>query len=117
MMMKIATAAAILSAGFLAGCQPTSITAQICADAPLVQASGLQLNAKQQIALQSVLQSCAATSGGTSFANANVASALIADALLLQTSGLLSDVHIKALAPEKQESMQALKLRWEEAKP
>jgi len=91
----------------------TSVTAAICADAATLSTSTVALNKNQTLALNGIVNTCASTAGGTVFNNATVALALINDALLLQQSGLLSDVHIKAEAPDIQVLLRRIKLHWE----
>jgi hypothetical protein len=104
-----------LAALGLAGCNTstTAITAAICTDATTLQGSSLQLNKNATLALNGILTTCASTAGGTSFSNATLALAIIQDAILLQGSGLLSDVHITAEAPKNREMLQRMKLKWE----
>jgi len=105
----------ILFAFALAGCNTanTSVTAAICTDANTLANSTVALNKNQMLALSGIVSTCSATGGGTVFNNATVALGLINDALLLQQSGLLSDVHIKAEAPDAQGVLRKIKLRWE----
>lgn len=89
----------------LAGCDTsgvTPITAAICMDAPAVQASGLALNSNEKLALNGIISTCNATQGGTVFSNTTLVAALINDAILLQQSGLLQDVHLTAEVPASQ---------------
>ena len=102
---------AVAGAVALVGCD-TSITAAICTDATTVSTSGLALNANQKLALSGIMSSCASTNGGTTFSNSTVALAIIQDAILLQSSGLLSNVHITALAPEQQQTLRRIKGHW-----
>ncbi len=99
----------------LAGCNTssTAVTAAACVDAATLQASNVKLNASQTLALNGMISSCASTAGGTVFNNATVALAIIQDAILLQGSGLLSNVHITAEAPAEQRVLERIKLHWE----
>jgi hypothetical protein len=113
--MKIAYLApvALALAAASAGCTTSNtVTAAICSDASALQASSVKLNGVQTTALQGIVTTCAATAGGTSFTNATLAVALINDAILLQSSGLLSDIHITAQAPEGQRVLERIKLHW-----
>ena len=92
----------------------TTVTSAICTDIGAVQASGLSLNKNQQLALTGLVQSCAATAGGTQFNNATLVAAMINDAILLQSSGLLTNVKLKALAPEQAQKLQSLKVKWQD---
>lgn len=97
----------------LSGCDSTSqvaITSAICADASTLQASGLALNKPQTTALQAIVTACASTAGGTAFNNATVALAIIQDAILLQSSGMLKDIHITALAPAQKLAVKKIDL-------
>ena len=99
----------------LCGCDSTSqtaITSAICADASTLQGSDLKLNKPQATALQGIVTACASTAGGTTFNNATVALAIIQDAILLQSSGLLSNVHITAQAPDAQLALRKIKAEW-----
>ena len=80
----------------------TPITAAICTDLTAVQSSGLALNSNEQLALKGLISSCAATQGGTVFSNTTIVAAMINDAILLQSSGLLSDIHLTAEVPASQ---------------
>jgi hypothetical protein len=103
-----------LAAVPLSGCNaPSTVTAGICTDASTLQASNVKLNANQTLALNGIISSCASTAGGTVFNNATVALAIIQDAILLQASGLLSNVHITAEAPAEQRVLEQIKLHWE----
>ena len=99
----------------LAGCNSsnTAVTAAICADAATLQASTVALNKNQQTALQGIVTTCASTAGGTVFNNTTLAIALINDAILLQSSGLLSNVHITAEAPEAQQTLRQIRAHWQ----
>jgi hypothetical protein len=107
----------LIGAGMLAlasaGCNSTSITSAICADATTLQSSGVALNANQTLFVNGIISSCNSTAGGTTFNNVTVALAIIQDAILLQGSGLLSDIHITAEAPEAQKVLRKIKLHWE----
>ena len=112
-------ALATLSALPLVGCDSTSqtaITSAICTDASTLQASGLKLNAPQTTALQGIVTACASTAGGTSFNNATIALAIIQDAILLQSSGMLKDIHITALAPAQKLAVKKIDLDYAKAK-
>lgn len=103
--MIAATALAAVAAA-LTGCDSSSqvaITSAICTDAATLQSSGLALNKNESTALQGVITSCNSTAGGTQFNNATIALAIINDAILLQSSGLLKDIHITAevTAPQR----------------
>ena len=116
-MNKLALSAALMAGLGLAGCNTsavTPVTAAICSDLTAVQASTLALNANETTALNAAISACNSTSGGTVFSNATVAAALINDAIILQASGLLSDVHITAEAPVDQAKL--IKLRLDAAK-
>lgn len=97
----------------LCGCdfsQAEPVTAGICTDAATLKSSTIALNAPQTTALNGVLTTCASTAGGTTFTNSTIALALINDAILLQSSGLLSDVHITAQAPADQKVLRKIRL-------
>jgi hypothetical protein len=89
----------------------TVVTSAICIDASALQGA-VALNSNQQAVLTGIIATCAATNGGTRFANDTIVKALIADALLLQQSGLLSAVHIKAEAPDAQMTLRKIKAHW-----
>jgi hypothetical protein len=113
MKLLILTALAAVSAAALTGCDATSntaITAAICTDAATLQASTIALNKPETTALNGVISTCASTAGGTVFNNGTIALALINDAILLQSSGLLSDVHITAQVPADQKVLRHIKL-------
>ena len=112
-MKKVLFALPLLA--LLGGCNSssTAITAAICTDAVTLQQSSVALNANEKTALQGIVNGCNATSGGTVFNNATVAVAIINDAILLQGSGLLSDIHITAQAPEQQLVLRKIKQHWE----
>lgn len=100
----------LMAAGaLLTGCD-TSVTAGICSDASALQASGVALNAAETTGLTGIVTSCASTAGGTVFNNLSVANAIIADAIILQKSGLLADVHITAQVPADQKVLKKIKL-------
>ncbi len=96
----------------LAGCD-TTYTAMMCTDAAALQASQVKLNAPQTTALNGIVQACAATNGGTVMTNATMVNAIAINAVLLQGSGLLSNVHIRAQAPEDQRVLERVKLHWD----
>lgn len=102
----------------LAGCNSTStatltsITSAVCTDAATLQQSAVKLNSNQTLALNGIISSCNATAGGTAFNNATVALAIINDAILLQGSGLLSNIHITAEAPPQQLILRKIKQHW-----
>lgn len=107
--VTIAAVALLGVAATLSGCD-TSITAGICSDASALQASGVALNAAETTGLTGIVTSCASTAGGTVFNNLSVANAIIADAIILQKSGLLADVHITAQVPADQKVLKKIKL-------
>jgi hypothetical protein len=113
-MKSLPTIFALAAAIGLGACNAssTAVTAAICTDAAALQSSGVKLNSNQTLALNGIVQSCAATAGGTSFSNGSVALAIIQDAILLQGSGLLSDVHITAQVPADQAVLREIKLHW-----
>lgn len=120
-MFKIGMIVAALAVGgaTLTGCDSTSqtaITSAICTDAATLQASGFALNKTQTTGLQGILTACAATAGGTSFNNATVALAIIQDAILLQSSGLLKDIHITAQAPEQKLAVKKIDMDYAKLK-
>ena len=113
MKISVSIALAAVAAAALAGCDNTSqvaITSAICADAATLQASSIALNKSEQTGLQGVITGCNATAGGTQFSNATVALAIINDAILLQSSGLLKDIHITALAPAQKLAVKKIDL-------
>ena len=115
MRMKLLALAAlpVLAALPLVGCDTTSqtaITSAICTDAVTLKGSTIALNSTETTALNGVLTTCTATAGGTTFTNSTLALAIINDAILLQSSGLLSDVHITAQAPADQRVLKKIKL-------
>ena len=114
----LAIAALAVGAATLTGCDTsqTAITSAICTDALTLQQSGLALNKTEQTGLQGIITSCNATAGGTVFNNATIALAIINDAILLQSSGLLKDVHITALAPAQKLAVKKLDLDYAKAK-
>ena len=115
----LAIAALAVGAASLTGCDSTSqvaITSAICTDATTLQGSGLALNKNEQTGLQGIITSCNATAGGTSFNNATIALAIINDAILLQSSGLLKDVHITALAPAQKLAVKKIDMDFAKAK-
>jgi hypothetical protein len=75
-----------------------------------LQASGPALNKTETTALKGVVTTCANTAGGTVFNNATGALALINAAILLQSSGLLKDIHITALAPAQKLAVKKIDL-------
>ncbi len=99
----------------LVGCNAsqTAVTAAICTDVATLQSSTLKLNTNETTALNAVMSTCASTAGGTTFNNATVALALINDAILLQSSGLFSNVHITAQAPEQRQALIEMRQKWE----
>ena len=111
--------AALASALALAGCNNSSglasVTSAICADAAVVQSSTLELNKSQKLALNGIIASCATTAGGTSFSQASVALTIINDAIMLQSSGLLTNVKLKAMAPDQALKMERIQDKWEAA--
>ena len=116
--LGLAIAALAVGAATLTGCDTsqTAITSAICTDALTLQQSGLALNKTEQTGLQGIITSCNATAGGTVFNNATVALAIINDAILLQSSGLLKDVHITALAPAQKLAVKKLDLDYAKAR-
>ncbi len=113
--MKLALLCVAALCTALCGCNTsqTAITAAICADANTLQSSSLNLNQNETTALNGVISTCNNTAGGTSFNNATLALALINDAILLQSSGLFSEIHITAQAPEQQVVLEKMKFKWE----
>ena len=115
-MIKLLIPALAVAALPLAGCNITSnatataITAGICADAGTLQASSVALNKNESTALQGIMNACSSTAGGTVFNKLSVANAIIADAILLQSSGLLKDVHITAQVPADQAVLKKIKM-------
>ena len=99
----------------LAGCNAdvSSVTSAICADAAAVQASPLKLNANEALALKGIITDCAITAQGTSFGQANLATTIIVNAVQLQSSGLLTSVKLKALAPAERDSLTRIRMKWE----
>lgn len=97
----------------LSGCNVTvtSVTASICVDAVALKASSIPLNSNETTALNGILATCAATAGGTVFTASNDIAALIADAYVLEQSGLFSN--IVAQAPNDQKVLRKIKLHWQ----
>jgi hypothetical protein len=99
-------------AGGLAGCNAqaqadaTAVAEYICTSAQTLQASGLALNAPQTTALNSVINACNATAGGSNLTQPTAVAALFAGLVTLQQGGLLSGVKMKALAPEQLTALQ-----------
>jgi len=93
----------------LCGCDST-VTAGICTDAAALQASSVALNKNEATGLTGLMNACSSTAGGTVFSNLSLANAIIADAILLQSSGLLKDVHITAQVPADQKVLKKIKL-------
>ena len=116
--LLIISATVLASAFGLAGCNNSSglasVTSAICADAAVVQSSTLELNKSQKLALNGIIASCATTAGGTSFSQASVALTIINDAIMLQSSGLLTNVKLKAMAPDQATPLVKMKQRWED---
>ena len=112
--MKALIIAALAASAALSACSTsTTITSAICLDANTLQSSTIKLNHNQSLALNGVVSTCNATQGGTVFTNTTIAAALINDALLLQSSGLFSELHITAEVPENQIKLRMIRARWE----
>lgn len=111
-MIKLLIPALAVAALPLAGCNSTAttVTAGICTDAGALQASSIALNKNESTALQGIMTACSSTAGGTVFNNLSLANAIIADAILLQSSGLLKDVHITAQVPADQKVLKKIKM-------
>ena len=120
-MVKIGMTIAALAVGAttLTGCDTTTavaVTSAICTDASALQSSGLALNKNEATAVQGIITTCASTAGGTLFSNSTVALGLINDAILLQSSGLLKDIHITALAPAQKVAVKKIELDYAKAR-
>ena len=89
----------------LAGCNAqaaadaTAVAEYICTSAQAMSASGLVLSDKQTTALNSVINACNATAGGSNLTQASAVAALFAGLVTLQQGGLLNGIKMKALAP------------------
>lgn len=119
MIKHIAIAAALIGTAGLAGCNAgsnvTSLTSAICTDAAAVAASPLALNANEKLALQGLLNGCSQTAQGTVVNDLTILNAIIADAVLLQQSGLLQDVKLLAeVSPAQARPLQHLRIHAEQ---
>ena len=90
-----------------------SVTAEICSDAAALQASPVKLNANATTAMTGLMAACASTAGGTVVNDLTVANAMIQDAVILQNSGLLNSLSIRAQAPATQRVLERIKLHLE----
>lgn len=108
---------AIILLGALALCLSayscTQLEADLCTGGASLQVSPVKLNTAQQTALTGLMNACSVTANGTQINSTTLAQAIIDNALLLQQSGLLSNVSIQAQAPEGQRVLERIKLRWE----
>jgi hypothetical protein len=76
----------------------TPVAEYICTTAQALQVSGLELNKPQTTALNSIINACAITAGGSNLTSASAVAAIFAGLVTLQQGGLLSGIKMKALA-------------------
>ena len=103
----------------LAGCNftaspdVTAVVSAICADASAVQSSALRLNANESLALNTIVNDCVLTSGGSDLTQAALATTVIADAIALQQAGIFNNVKFKAEAgPEDRVAFERFSADW-----
>jgi uncharacterized protein YcfL len=89
----------------LAGCNAqaqadaTAVAEYVCTTAQALSASGLVLSDKQTTALNSVINACNVTAGGSNLTQASAVAAIFAGLVTLQQGGLLNGIKMKALSP------------------
>lgn len=77
----------------------TAVAIYTCSSAQTLAASGLALNNAQTTALNSLINACNVTAGGTNLTSATAVAGLFAGLVTLQQGGLLTGIKMKALAP------------------
>jgi hypothetical protein len=91
----------------LAACNATAqadatvVAEAICSGAAQEQASGLVLNKTETTAVNAVVAGCNATAQGTNLSSATAVAAIFSGLVTLQQGGLLTQIKMKALAPEE----------------
>jgi len=110
---------AIAAAGCNAQAQAdaTAVAEYICTSAQTMQASGLVLNQAQTTSLNSIVNACNVTAGGSNLTQATAVAAIFAGLVTLQQGGLLNGIKMKALANDQVLALRKLpidqgKLDW-----
>lgn len=121
----ITLAALAFAATPLAGCDSNPLagnataiaTAEdICAAVAVEQSSGLKLNATQTTAVNGLVNSCALTGQGANLSSGALLVTFFSEAVALQSSGLLTNLKLTALAPEQKQKLDRVELDWNKAK-